>query len=98
MSETSQSSPIEPMVSNNLLLKLKQIKENREIAKNAENDENNIVHPTNMMSKIPSYNESEVIRKINSLQKEMDSMKGLLYKILSIVSKETEGITLETDD
>jgi len=99
------TSPSDNVVSNNLLMKLKQIKSNRMVATDKssttstpDSPKNNVIHPTNVIRNIPTYDESEVIRKINSLQKEMDSIKGLLYKVLSIVSKETESITLETDD
>jgi len=84
-----------PIVSNNLLMKLKQIKSNREIVKIAEN---NIVHPTNMLTKAPLYSENEIIKKINSLQEDVDIVKTLLYKILSVVSNENENIKLETND
>ena len=51
-----------------------------------------------MLLKAPMYNESEVISKINSLQKDMESIKGLLYKVLAIVEKEDESIVLKTND
>ena len=113
------SSEPSPVVPNNLLLKLKQIKDNRQKAlDNAKkqhqqqsikgqtmkgqpigskkSDENKVIHPSNMVTNSPLYNQSEVLKQLAEMKNELTDLKSILYRVLQFVSKEEENITFET--
>ena len=68
------------------------------------NTENSIIHPTNMIPKnkvsnISSYKNTskniEYNNSIESIKKEIQSLKSIMYKILELVSSEKEHVSLD---